>query len=97
MTQYILIAPQRSPWFKPAEPLAQQSEIIMIAHKKTQDDSQSCTINEGITVSDVCGFGRGAITTTLQSLHDVEPPPGAPNGGPHYCFPGNVLIVLVNR
>lgn len=69
----------------------------MIAYKKTQDGSHDCTITKRVTMGDVHGCGRGAITLTLQSLDDVATSTGAPDGGPRCCFPRNVQNFPVSR
>lgn len=49
-------------------------EMVMIVHKKTQDGSKGCTINERDIVGNAYGFARGTIIPTLQSLGDIVPP-----------------------
>lgn len=69
----------------------------MIVHEKQQEGNQGCTINKRVTIGDVYGFCRGAITSTLQYLADDVVSPGAPNGSPYCCFSAHALNVFVSR
>ena len=81
-----------------AQHLCNQVEAVLIVHKASvAGESESCTINEAVTPTNIFGQDTADKGPALQLMSGFTYPPGAPNGGPKCVLPALVVQLLVNR